>query len=148
MSYQEVFAISAAGMDVERTRVDVAALNLANANTVVSADGRGYQTLRVIARSSVSTQTQDPAAVFAGLVEQGLPRPSADVVASDQPTRRVHDPSHPLADGRGFVEYPGVDSATEMMTFMSAMRAYEANVAAMNMTRTLALKALEIGGQS
>jgi flagellar basal-body rod protein FlgC len=58
----------------------------------------------------------------------------------------VHEPGHPLADARGFVSYPGVDAAAEMVSLMGASRAYEANVAAMNTARVLALKALDIGG--
>jgi flagellar basal-body rod protein FlgC len=57
----------------------------------------------------------------------------------------VQDPGHPLANEQGFVAYPGVDTATEMVSLMSAMRSYEANVAAINTARSLALKTLEIG---
>jgi flagellar basal-body rod protein FlgC len=53
---------------------------------------------------------------------------------------------HPYADSHGYVRYAGVDTAAEMVTMMSAIRAYEANVAAMNTTRQMVLKALEIGG--
>ncbi len=53
-----------------------------------------------------------------------------------------------MADERGFVAYPGVDPATEMVNLLSASRAYEANVAALNTARHLALKALDIGGNS
>jgi flagellar basal-body rod protein FlgC len=60
----------------------------------------------------------------------------------------VLDPGHPQADARGYVSYPGVDPATEMMTMLSASRAYEANVVAMNTARAMAVKALEIGGAS
>lgn len=52
MDYTSAFAISAAGMAVERTRVDVSALNLANANTVLGADGSNYQPLRVVAQAA------------------------------------------------------------------------------------------------
>jgi flagellar basal-body rod protein FlgC len=58
----------------------------------------------------------------------------------------VYEPGHPMADARGFVSYAGVDTATEMVSMMSAMRAYEANVAAMNTARSMAQKALTIGG--
>jgi flagellar basal-body rod protein FlgC len=68
------------------------------------------------------------------------------VEPTDLPPRMVYEPGHPLANEKGFVAYTGVDSATEMVTLMSAMRSYEANVAAMNAARTMALKALEIGG--
>jgi flagellar basal-body rod protein FlgC len=138
MDYSQLFAISAAGMDVQRTRVEVAARNLANANTTQAADGSVYQPLRVIARA---------AAGFDALVEPGrtVVLPEAIIEAAALPPRVVHDPGHPLADTQGFVRQAPVDPATEMVTLMTAMRAYEANVAAMNTTRSLALKTLEIG---
>lgn len=139
MDYLQSFAISAAGMGLERTRVEVASLNLANANTVQAPGVAGFQPLRVIASAP---------GVFASLVDQGL-QPAALPVVTIEPTgarsRMVHDPGHPLADARGFVAYPGVDPATEMVSLMSATRAYEANVAAMNTARALVLKTLEIG---
>ena len=53
MDYNSVFAISAAGMSVERTRVEVAALNLANASTTAAAGEKGYVPLRVVAQGGV-----------------------------------------------------------------------------------------------
>jgi flagellar basal-body rod protein FlgC len=145
MDYQQSFAISAAGMGVERLRVEVAALNLANAHAVVGGDGPGYQALRVSIRGpSQGTSVFD----FGAMIQQGLGAPSATVDAVATPARRVYEPGHPFADTRGFVIYPGVDAASEMVTMMSAVRAYEANVAAMNAARTLALKTLDIGGSS
>ena len=73
--------------------------------------------------------------------------PTAQIAPSGAAPRRVSQPGHPLADERGFVALPGVDTAAEMIELMSATRAYEANVAAMNTTRTLAMRALDIGGQ-
>lgn len=139
MDYARAFAISAGGMNVERTRVEVASLNLANANTVQDPRGPAYQPLRVTAR---------PSALFSGLIDsgmEGLGSPEVDVEPSGALPRRVYEPGHPLADARGFVAYAGVDLATEMVTLMSAMRSYEANVAAMNTARALALKTLDIG---
>lgn len=154
MDYLKAFAISAAGMNVERTRVDVAALNLANANTVQTAGGSSYQPSRVVARATGPSgvtafapsfaEQLDLAAEGGGLA--GLELPESWIERSPVPARMVHDPGHPYADARGFVAYPGVDTATEMVTLMTALRAYEANVAAMNSARTLALRALDIGG--
>jgi flagellar basal-body rod protein FlgC len=135
------FAISAAGMSVERMRVEVASLNLANANTVQQLGAKGYQPLQVVAR----------AGAFASLVSGGMQPallPEGSLVPRDARPRTVHEPGHPLADQRGFVAYPGVDPATEMVTLMSAMRSYDANVAALNTARSLALKTLEIGRSS
>lgn len=142
MDYASVFAISASGMTVERTRVEVAARNLANAHTVLDAGGGGYRPLRVVARAM-------PPTAFNRLLESegtgALSQVGAAIEESMAPPRAVHEPGHPLADARGFVNYPGVDPATEMVSLMSATRSYEANVAAMNTARTLALKTLDIG---
>lgn len=146
MSYQSSFAISAAGMDVERLRVEVSASNLANAHTVVGLDGSGYQPMRVVAQPAAASLGGTASGSFAVQVARGLALPTAAVEATGAPARRAIDPGHPMADASGFVSYPGVDTTTEMMTMMTALRAYEANVAAMNAGRTMALKALEIGG--
>lgn len=134
MDVLQSFAISAAGMGVERTRVEVASLNLANAHAVQSPGAAGFQPMRVLVSAGGG---------FAGLVEGGLP--VAVVEPSGEPERMVLEPGHPLADDRGFVAYPGVDPATEMVSLMSAARSYEANVAALNTARALALKTLDIG---
>jgi flagellar basal-body rod protein FlgC len=139
MDYARSFAISAAGMNAERTRVEVASLNLANANTVQDPHGLGYQPLRVVTTAG---------AAFATRIDQGLQEaalPEVTIAPTGNGPRLVHEPGHPLADSRGFVAYAGVDPATEMVTLMSALRSYEANVAALNTARTLALKTLEIG---
>jgi flagellar basal-body rod protein FlgC len=153
MDYTRSFAISAAGMSVERTRVEVAALNLANANTVQGPDGVPYQPLRVVARPSATPIGGAPLVTFAEAVDRGLDGaglagllPEAAIEPTFEGPRLVHEPGNPLADEKGFVAYPGVDTATEMVGLMSATRAYEANVAAMNTARALALKTLEIGG--
>lgn len=145
MDYQSAFAISAAGMTAEKLRVDVAALNLANANAPLSASGAGYQPLRVQA----STRTPPGARSFDSLVDQGMAvAQTLSVAPYRAPARRVYEPGHPQANKDGFVSYPGVDSLTEMMTLMVASRAYEADVAAFNAAKTMAMKALEIGGRS
>ena len=139
MDYLKSFAVSAAGMSAERTRVEVAATNLANANTVQDPAAAAYTPRRAVARAL-------PA--FGNLVESGMDgthTPAVTVEPLATGPRLVHEPGHPLANAQGFVSYPGVDTATEMVTLMSATRAYEANVAALATARTLALKALEIG---
>jgi flagellar basal-body rod protein FlgC len=145
MDYSSTFAISAAGMALERTRVEVAALNLANAHTTQSPGQVPYSPLQVIAQAAASN-------TFGALMGQaGSSTPAGPdfhVEPSNVPPRAVHEPGHPLADAKGFVMYPGVDTAAEMVSLMSATRAYEANVAAMNTARTMALKALDIGGNT
>jgi flagellar basal-body rod protein FlgC len=144
MDYSKVLEISAAGMAAERTRVEVAALNLANANTVASPDAAGYVPQRVVLRSAALSQ----AAGFAAQVASSLAVPEAMVQSTGAAPQLVHEPGHPLANAAGMVARPAVDTATQMVEIMSAMRAYEANVAAASAARTLALKTLEIGGNA
>lgn len=155
MDYTKAFAISAAGMSYERTRVEVAAMNLANANTVQTA-GSAYQPLRVVAQSTAMPASATAGADFGRAVASGLEGaqegayglavPQLSIVPANVAPRQVYEPGNPLADAKGYVRYAGVDNAGEMVSMMSAMRSYEANVAAMNMSKTLALKALAIGG--
>lgn len=153
MDYSQVFAISAAGMALERTRVEVTALNLANANTVQAPGAPRFQPMRVVGRSMPAAVASPPGFEAAmGRFAQGaagaVGLPFASVEPTDVPSRLVYEPGNPFANAKGFVAYAGVDSATEMVTMMSALRSYEANVVAMNTAKTLALRALDIGGQN
>lgn len=141
MDITRAFAISSAGLEIERLRVEVASVNLANAHTVADAEGSVFQPSRVVARAAGVDG-------FARQMSRHLATPVGTVEAATLAPRRVHEPGHPLADARGFVAYAPVDPATEMLTLMSATRAYEANVAALNAARTMAMKALDIGGAS
>ena len=147
MDYRNAFQISAAGMAVERLRVDVTALNLANMHTT-SADAAGlYRPLRVVSSEQPLSFVR---AMLGAERQEGIDfaLPGADVVAAAATPRMVHEPGHPHADERGMVAYPGVDHTSEMLNLMTALRAYEANVAAANASRVMAARALEIGGQS
>lgn len=155
MDYLKSFAISAAGMALERLRVDVAATNLANANTIQGPDGAVYQPSRVVARSVQPAPGAQLALPFAEFMDQlassaavAASIPEAIVEPTSDAPRQIYDPTNPFANERGFVISPSVNPATEMVTLMGALRAYEANVAALNAARTLAMKALEIGGNT
>lgn len=147
MNTFSIMAVSAAGMGAERARLEAAALNLANANTVATSEEQAYQPRKVV------IQSVDPsfdAQVSQGLLdpfrEQSLPHPVALTEIRPAPTLRRHDPSHPLADAQGLIVQPAVDPLSEMVTVMQALRAYEANVTAAAATRSMLLKTLDIGG--
>lgn len=142
MDYQAALAIGAAGMAIEKTRADLAALNLANANTTRTADGGYYRAGRLVTQAAPG---------FGALMQAGagqaLPLPYASgVVKVDAPPRLLHEPGHPHADERGFVAYPQIDTLTEMVTIMNATRAYQANIASIGAARSMAQEALKIGG--
>lgn len=145
MNYMAAFEISASGMSVERTRLDVTALNLANANSTRGIDGGPVHPLRVVSgpRSAFTGAFDAAAAAQAPLGVQ-----VREIRQLDVAPRMVYEPSHPDADEKGFVSYPGINPVGEMVGLISTMRAYEANVVAMNAAKTMALKALDIGGRS
>ena len=141
MDYQQLFAISASGMGVQRRRVEVAALNLSQAD-IAQAPGRHiYQPLRVVLRTVTGSNFGDAFQHAA----QALP--AAQVEVAGLPPKRAHEPGHPAADAEGFVSYANVDTIAERLDMLRATRAYEANLAAFSMSRTLVLKTLDLGGR-
>lgn len=145
MDYRAVFSISASGMDVEKLRLDTAALNLANMDTSAAPGTTPFKPLRVVSQAVVPSfqhwmSVED-------LARAGS-QPRAAVVEEDVAPRIVHDPANPHADANGDVRYPGVNHTGEMIAIMNALRAYEANVAALGAAKSMASHALEIGGQS
>jgi flagellar basal-body rod protein FlgC len=143
MDISSVFDISAAGMNLERMRLEVSALNLANANTTRGADGQPFAPLQVVVHAGATPFD----AMFESMRASGLASalPTGQVQPADVDQRQVYDPGHPNADARGFVSYPGVNPVSEMVQLIAITRAYEANVRAFNAGHSMALKALEIG---
>ena len=143
MDYANAFQISAAGMNLERMRFEATALNLANMNAPQDARGALYQPVRAVARTGTAPS-------FGARYEALGAQPGMPVDVRLEPTgaapRLVHEPGHPQADEQGYVAYPGVNHVAEMVNLVSAIRAYEANVVAMNAAKAMAVKALEIGG--
>lgn len=134
--------ISASGMVAQKTRIEAAASNLANMHAAQGANGKVYQPVTAVIRSQpvdfASALSGGPGQLATAKVEL---RPQAGVAV-----RSVYEPGHPDADAAGMVSYPAVDHMREMLTVMTAMRAYEANLAALQATKTMVNRALDIGG--
>lgn len=142
MDYFRAFAISAAGMLAQRTRVEAATLNLANMYTSAPPGTQGYQPVTAIVRLAPASSTFATAASRVPMLATAQVVPQAG-----EAVRLAYEPGHPHANAAGMVAYPAVDPTQEMMTVMTALRAYESNLAALQATKTLAAKALEIGAQ-
>jgi flagellar basal-body rod protein FlgC len=142
MDYRALFEVSASGMGIEKKRLEIATLNLANMHSSAPAGTEGYKPLRVVAHALKA----DFATLMTKESMGGQVAATVDVVPTQVAARLVRDPGHPHADPQGFVRYPGVDQATEMITAMTALRAYEANVAAAGFARAMASRALDLGG--
>lgn len=144
MDYHAAFQISASGMAVEKLRLDVTAANIANMHSAAAGPDQVYRPLRVLAQATPLSFSQQFGTLYGaagGGVQVTAVAPQA--VAP----RMAHEPGHPYADAKGMVAYPGVNHTEEMVNLNTALRAYEANVAAMNAAKTMAARTLEIGGQ-
>jgi len=137
--------VSASGLAAERLRMDVIAQNLANANSTRGADGQPYRRHEVVFRSTGVGTTEGAGRVSDRATDQPLDGVEPVAIVEDPSAlRSVYDPEHPDADENGYVHYPNVNPVTEMVDMMTATRAYEANVTAMNAAKNMALKALDI----
>lgn len=144
MDYFAVFDISASGMEVQKSRLDTIALNLANVNTTRGASGGPYRPLEVISRERVDSRFDR---LVSGIQSQYRGTEVINVRPILVEPRMVYDPEHPDADNEGFVAFPNVDPVSEMVKLLEATRAYEANVRAINAAKTMALRALDLGGR-
>lgn len=125
--------ISTSGLVAQRVQLDTIAGNIANAQTTRRIDGKPGPFLRRVALLKDGAPGGGPGVRVHSVVEDTRNLP-----------RRVKDASHPDANADGFVLYPNVDLSTEMINAMVAVRAYEANVTAIEATKTLAASSLRI----
>jgi len=130
--------LSVAGLLTQKARVEAAASNLAHLHASSADPAARYRPVAAVIHAA-------PSGFGTAWQAAG---PDVRIVPSDVPARRAYEPGHPHADAGGIVSYPGVDPTHEMLTVMGALRAYEANLAALQATRSLAVRALDIGGRA
>ena len=133
--------IITSGLNAERSRMEIVANNLANANSS-GVDGVAYKR-RVPVFESVFKDNFDsnPTADLGGVK-------ISSVAEDDKPGPKVYSPFNPNADADGMVEMPNVSPITEMMDLITSTRAYEANLTAMKQTCDNALKTINLGKPS
>ncbi|MFH7320336.1 flagellar basal body rod protein FlgC [Desulfurivibrio sp. D14AmB] len=134
--------ISGSALKAERSRLNIAAMNLANANTTRTMEGGPYRAKSVVFEAR--PLDRDFNTVLEGAASRLRKVEVVEVVEDKAPFREVYDPSHPDADANGIVRYPNVNVAEQMVDMMNARRSYEANVAALDAVKEMALRALEI----
>lgn len=139
--------VSATGLTAQRLRMDVIAKNIANASTTRTENGLPYRRQVVIfeenCRNKAFSQFLSEESRRLFLKDGGVK--VKGIVDDKSPFKRMYDPGHPDADEEGYVLMPNVDVVVEMVNMISAARAYEANVTALNAAKGMAQKALEIG---
>ena len=135
MSLFNVFQVASSAMTAQSMRLNAVASNLANADSIVSSDGKPYRAKQVVFEA---TPVGDVGDASRGVrVRQ--------VVEDASPARLVYDPRNPAADEKGYVAYPNVNVVEEMTNMISASRSYQTNVEFMNTAKTMMLRTLQIG---
>jgi flagellar basal-body rod protein FlgC len=137
--------ISASGMSADRLRMDVVSENLANANTTEGANGQPYQRKEVLLQEIGAGPQSFADALTGAQQSQAVGGVQVNGIVNDpSPGRRVYDPGNPGADAQGYVTLPNVNPVTEMVDLISSSRGYEANVQAMDASKSMFTKALTI----
>ncbi len=151
MSFFNSMDISATGLTVQRLRMDIISQNIANVDTTRTEDGGPYKRKTILVQEKQEQQSfasylankVNPVSVGSTTIGSGVK--AVRIVEDETEGTKTYDPTHPDADEDGYVTMPNVNTVTEMVNMISANRAYEANITALNTTVDMINKALSIG---
>ena len=136
--------ISSSGLAAQRKRMEAVSSNIANAQTTRTPEGGPYRKKEVIFGAEPARDSF--AEMLEGQIDEKAQTVHAvEVVNSDKPPILKYEPNNPEANKEGYVAYPDINVMTEMADMIEAQRAYEANISAVNTTKAMAMKTLEIG---
>ena len=142
MSLFSVLSIGASGMAAQRTRAELLAENLANADTTRTPEGGPYRRKDAI---FTSTEVSSPfASVFNGALQGPSGVAVSDIVTDQREPEMRYLPGHPDANAEGYVAYPRINPAEDMVDLMGAARGYEANVAAISAVKDMIERSLDL----
>ena len=143
----EILKTAGSALTAQRLRMDVISSNLANSEATSTPEGGPYKRERVVfgpvLRDSLSKLSGSADSIANGAMNGGVE--VKGIVQDEEAPRMVFDPTHPDANEDGFVAYPNVDMITEMTDMLSASRSYEANITIVNVAKSMAQRALDIG---
>ncbi len=145
MSFFDAIGISASGLTAERTRMDVTAENLANAETTSGPGGQPYRRQEVVLEQAGGTNSFQNS--LAQAMGQGTPAGGVEVagiVNDPTPDQLVYDPGSPGANKSGYVRMPNVNSVTEMTDLIDESDSYQADVTAMSTSKTMYSSTLDL----
>lgn len=143
MSLFSVLSVSASGMAAQRTRAELLVENLANSETTRTPEGGPYRRKDAVFTSSA--QSSPFSAVFQTAMGSGVNGVDvADVVEDTRPPDQRYVPGHPDADKDGYVAFPRINPAEDMVDLLGASRGYQGNVAAMTAIKDMILHSIEL----
>lgn len=133
MSIFSMFHVAGSALTAQSVRLNAVASNMANADSITSADGTPYRAKQVVFE----------AVPMGNESAQGVR--VKQVVESAAPPRVIYDPKNPAANADGYVSMPNVDAVEEMVNMISASRSYQSNADVMNTAKTLLTRTLAMG---
>ncbi len=136
-------SVSASGMSAQRERTELLVENLANSDTTRTPDGGPYQ------RKDVVFAADPEASQFQSLFDDqmnssGVGVRVAQVVTDTQAPEKRYMPGHPDADADGYVSFPRLNPAEDMVDLLNASRSYQANVSAISAVKDMIQKSLDL----
>ncbi len=136
MSLYRVFDIAGSGLTAQALRLNTTASNIANANSVSSSIDQTYRGRHPVFAAEMDKALGD---------QQGSGVKVLGIVESDAPLNTEYNPSHPLADEKGFIYKPNVNVMEEMANMISASRSYDANVQVADAAKQMLSRTLTLG---
>lgn len=149
MSLFSSLTVAASGMAAQRARTDILVENLANAETTRTPEGGPYR------RKDVVFHTTPAGSAFAAMLDNQLDAFSvpdamqtgvevSEVIVDEREPERRYQPGHPDADAQGYVAFPRVSPADEMVDLLSASRGFQANVSAMAAVKDMLNRSIDL----
>lgn len=148
MSLFTSLSVSASGMDAQRTRAELLVENLANADTTRTPEGGPYR------RKDVVFESQNVGSPFASALSDALSDSTngggttgvavANITVDDRDPERRYLPGHPDAGPDGYVAFPRLNPAEEMVDLIGASRGYQANVASMGAVKEMLQRSIDL----
>jgi|SRR5579862_533008 len=148
MSLFSVLSVSASGMAAQRLRAELLVQNLANSETTRTPEGGPYRRRDVVFESAPQSSTFG--SVFQAAFHSGVDAGAvegvevADVIEDPSEGEKRYEPGHPDADAEGYVAFPNVNPAEDMVDLLSAQRGYEGNVAAMSAVKDMIQHSIDL----
>jgi flagellar basal-body rod protein FlgC len=161
MGFLSSFDINGYGLSAQRARINVISSNIANADTTRTSEGGPYRRQSVLFKAinfdevlNSELEKNNDSLKYEDPLKEGdrgkVPTPPVmsvvvdKIVRDDSQPKMKYDPSHPDADGKGYVAYPNINPVIEMADLIEATRAYQANVSAVQSVKTMVENAISI----
>lgn len=146
MGFLDSMNVSASGLTAQQVRMDIISQNIANVDTTRTENGTPYKRkIALFQERADGTSFSSRLGTAMGSAKSGNGVRVSKIVEDEREGAKVYEPSHPDADADGYITKPNVNIVEEMVNMISASRSYEANITAMNATKAMVNKTLEIG---